>query len=170
MKLQDEVRTRSEDISVDVLSDVVKALKRRGLKVNRSYDIPYVAGYSRDGKTIYIDRHLPRTFRSWTGRRIRVEPFILVHEMVEKALLDELRLHYLHAHQLAIRAERAAVEGAGVSWSAYQRFSKRYEKSIATEHLKKVPRNLDLRPYEDEKDLAILKRMMSRRGSRSAIP
>jgi hypothetical protein len=30
----------------------------------------------------------------------------MTHEIVEKALLDELRLHYLHAHQIAVRAER----------------------------------------------------------------
>jgi hypothetical protein len=55
---------------------------------------------------------------------VRVEPFLLIHEIVEKALLDELRLHYLHAHQIALRAERDAVKAAGVSWWAYQRFMK----------------------------------------------
>jgi len=42
--------------------------------------------------------------------RFRVEPFLLTHEIVEKAL------HYLHAHQVAVRAERDAVKAAGVSW------------------------------------------------------
>ena len=78
--------------------------------VNRDYDIPYIAGYSVDGHTVFIDRHLPRTFR-WLMRTVRVEPFLLTHEIVEKALLDELRLHYLHAHQIAVRAERDAVPG-----------------------------------------------------------
>jgi hypothetical protein len=90
-----------------------------------------------------------------------VEPFILTHEIIEKVLLDELRLHYLHAHQIALRAEQAAVKAAGVSWSAYQRFNKRYEKPIATEHLKKVPKDLDLRPYEDEKDFDVLQRILA---------
>jgi hypothetical protein len=35
-----------------------------------------------------------------------VEPFLLTHEIVEKALHDELRLHDIHAHQMAMRAER----------------------------------------------------------------
>ena len=47
------------------------------------------------------DRHLPRPFR-WLMRKERVEPFLLTHEIVEKALLDELRPHYLHAHQIAV--------------------------------------------------------------------
>src|SRR5436305_4168394 len=123
MKLEREVRHKSEDIENDVLLDVLGAVRRRVRAINRSYDIPYVAGYSTDGSVVFIDRHLPRTFRSLL-RTVRVEPFILVHEIVEKALLDELRLHYVHAHQIAIRAERDAVKAAGVLWSAYQRFIK----------------------------------------------
>ena len=61
------------------------------------------AGYSVDGRTVYIDRHLPRSFR-WLMKTVRVDQFLLMHEIVEKALLDELRLHYIHAHQIAVRA------------------------------------------------------------------
>jgi hypothetical protein len=42
-------------------------------------------------------------------KTVRVEPFLLTNEIVEKALIDELRLHYPHAHQIAVRAERDAV-------------------------------------------------------------
>jgi hypothetical protein len=81
--------------------------------------VPYIAGYSEDGKTVFIDRHLSLTFR-WLLKTAREEPFVLTHEIVEKAQLDELRLHYLHAHQVAVRAERDAVKAAGISWGAYQ--------------------------------------------------
>jgi hypothetical protein len=77
---------------------------------------------------------------------------LLTHEIVEKALLDELRLHYLHAHQIALRAERDAVKAAGVPWGAYESFMKQHEKSIEEEKLVRVPRDLDLTPYRDEKD------------------
>jgi hypothetical protein len=96
MKLEREIRHKSEDITDDVLADVVKALGRR-VRVSHDNDIPYIAGYNADGHTVFIDRHLPRTFR-WLMRTVRVQPFLLTHEIVEKALLDELRLHYLHAH------------------------------------------------------------------------
>jgi hypothetical protein len=76
MKLEREVRHKSEDISDDVLSDTVKSLSRRA-RVSHDYDFPYIAGYSTDGRTVFIDRHLPRTFRSWT-QTIRVAPFLLV--------------------------------------------------------------------------------------------
>jgi hypothetical protein len=159
MNLQAEARHKSEDIADDVLLDAVKAIRRRVRVVNRAYDIPYIAGYSMDGHTVFIDRHLPRTFR-WLLKTVRVEPFLLTHEIVEKALLDELRLHYLHAHQIAVRAERDAVKAAGIPWWVYQGFMKRHEKPIEEEKLLKVPASLDLTPYGDEKDFALLRRLV----------
>src|SRR3954447_13280898 len=41
MKLEQEVRHKSEDIQNDVLLDVVRAIRRRVRVVNRQYDIPY---------------------------------------------------------------------------------------------------------------------------------
>ena len=159
MRLEAELRHKSEDIDSRVLLDAVKAIRRRVRVVNRSYDIPYIAGYSVDGHTVFIDRHLPRSFRSLL-KTVRVEPFLLTHEIVEKALLDELRLHYLHAHQIAVRAERDAVKAAGVSWWAYQSFMKKHERQIEEETLVKVPGSLDLTPYRDEKDFALLERLV----------
>jgi hypothetical protein len=72
--------------------DPVKIAQRDGVgwgrrvRVSHAYDIPYIAGYSADGRTVFIDRHLPRTFRSWT-QTIRVAQFLLVHEIIEKAFL-----------------------------------------------------------------------------------
>ena len=68
MNLQKELRHKSEDINDLVLLDVVRALRRRVRRVSHDYDIPYIAGYSVDGKTIFIDRHLPRTIRSSSSR------------------------------------------------------------------------------------------------------
>jgi hypothetical protein len=159
MKLDAEVRHASEDIDGAVLEDVVQAIRRRVRKVSHDYDIPYIAGYSVDGKTVFIDRHLPRTFR-WLTKKVRVEPFVLTHEVIEKTLLDQLRLHYLHAHQIAARAERDAVGNAGVPWWAYQRFMKKHEKEISEERIQRVPPSLDLTPYRDEKDFTILERLV----------
>src|SRR5712671_3117656 len=161
MNLEQEVRHRSEDIEDSVLLDVVKAIRRRVRIIDRGYDIPYIAGYSVDGNTVFIDRHLPRTFR-WLLKSVRVEPFLLTHEIVEKALLNELRLHYLHAHQIAGRAERDAVKAAGISWSGYQRFMKSHEKPIEEEKLIKVPATLDLTPYRDERDF-LLQRLVRKK-------
>jgi hypothetical protein len=87
--------------------------------------------------------------------------------MIEKALLDELRLHYLHAHQIAVRAERDAVKAAGVSWWAYQSFMKKHEKHIQQEKLRRVPAALDLTPYRDEKDFGLLQQLVRKERSRA---
>jgi hypothetical protein len=91
---------------------------------------------------------------------VRVEPFLVIHEIVEKALIDELRLHCLHAHQIAVRAERDAVKAAGVPWWAYQRFMKKHEKAIEEEKLIRVPADLDLTSYRDEKEFGLLRRLV----------
>ncbi len=74
-----------------------------------------IAGYSRNGKIIYIDRHMPETMR-YGGRNIDTDRYLILHEEVEKTLNDQLGLQYLHAHQIASRAEQAAVRAAGIRW------------------------------------------------------
>jgi len=154
--LEAEVKHWTEDVSDQALLDVIAALERRITKIDRRYDIPYLAGYSKDGSTVYIDRHMPKSL-VYGGHRVQTDRFLAAHEIVEKALLDQLRLHYLHAHQIALRAEQAAVRAAGVEWRAYDRFTKANEKAIGNERLKRVPKALDLTPYRDEKDFEELK-------------
>src|ERR1700678_1767114 len=108
-------------VSSLMMDRALDAICRRVKKFDRKHDIPYLAGYSLDGKTIYIDRHMPQTFKL-SGRNINTDRFLVLHEEVEKTLIDQLGLHYLHAHQIATRAEQAAVRAAGISWRAYDRF------------------------------------------------
>jgi hypothetical protein len=147
-------------VSSIMMDRALDAILRRVKKLDRSHDIPYLAGYSRDGKTIYIDRHMPHSFR-YRGRTIETDPFLILHEEVEKTLIDQLDLHYLHAHQIATRAEEAAVRAAGILWRDYDRFMQKYVKTIGDERLTKVPADLDTKPYRDEHDLDLLKRMMA---------
>jgi hypothetical protein len=132
--------------------------------LDRRHDVPYLAGYSRDAGTIYIDKDLPRSFRT-RGRRVAVDRYLILHEAVEKALLDRLRLSYQHAHQVALRAEQAAVRADGVSWRDYDAFMRRYIKE-ADDVLEKLPKDLDVKPYRDEKDVELLRRMQGTRARR----
>ena len=136
------------------------AVVRRVRKLDRKHDIPYLAGYSLDGKTIYIDRHMPRAFK-FRGRTVETDRFLILHEEVEKTLIDQLGLHYLHAHQIATRAEEAAVRASGIKWRDYDRFMQKHVKTIGDERLSKVPRDLDLKPYRDEHDDDLLRRMLA---------
>jgi hypothetical protein len=147
-------------VSSLMMDRALDAICRRVRKFDRKHDIPYLAGYSLDGKTVYIDRHMPRNFK-FRGRVIDTDRFLILHEEVEKTLIDRLGLHYLHAHQIATRAEEAAVRAAGIEWRAYDRFMQKYVKSIGDERLNKVPKDLDLKPYRDEHDDDLLRRMLA---------
>jgi hypothetical protein len=146
-----------------MLDRALDAVVRRAKRLDRKHDVPYLAGYSKDGKTIYIDRHMPRFFRV-RGDKIATDRFLILHEEVEKTLIDRLGLHYLHAHQIATRAEQAAVRAAGISWRDYDRFMQKYVKRIGDERLTRVPPDLDTRPYRDEHDDDLLRRMLGAIG------
>jgi hypothetical protein len=147
-------------VSSLMMDRALDAVVRRVKHLDREHDIPYLAGYSLDGNTIYIDRHMPQSFK-FRGRVIETDRFLLLHEEVEKTLIDRLGLHYLHAHQIATRAEQAAVRAAGISWRAYDRFMQKNVKRDGDERLLKVPADLDTKPYRDEHDFDLLRRMMA---------
>ncbi len=144
-------------VSSLMMDRALDAILRR-IRLDRDHDIPYLAGYSLDGRTIYIDRHLPEHF-SYRGRKVAVDRYLILHESVEKTLIDELDLHYLHAHQIATRAEEAAVRADRILWSAYDRFMQRFVKEIGDERLTDVPADLDMKPYRDEHDKDLMARM-----------
>jgi hypothetical protein len=145
-------------VSEYMMDRALAAVVRKTRKLDRRHDIPYLAGYSKNAKTIYIDRSLPKSFR-FRRRRINTDRFLILHEAVEKALMDQLGLDYLDAHQIATRAEQAAVRASGMTWHAYDAFMKKYVKKSGDKKLSKVPRDLDLKPYREERDSALLRRM-----------
>ena len=147
-------------VSSLMMDRALDAIVRRVKNLDRNHDIPYLAGYSQDGKTIYIDRHMPKSFK-YRGREIDTDRFLILHEEVEKTLIDQLGLHYLHAHQIATRAEQAAVRASGLTWRVYDGFMQKYVKEIGDERLTNVPADLDTKPYRDEHDMELLRRMLA---------
>jgi hypothetical protein len=145
-------------VSSLMMDRALDAVIRRARKIDRNHDVPYLAGYSVDGKTIYIDRHMPRLWK-YRRREIDTDRYLILHEEVEKTLIDQLGLHYLHAHQIATRAEQAAIRAAAISWHDYDRYMQKFVKKIGDENLTRVPSDLDLKPYRDEHDDDLLKRM-----------
>jgi hypothetical protein len=148
-------------LSNEILSEAVKTLYKIA-EVNRQYDIPYLAGYSKDGKTIYIDRHLPE-FLIYQHKKYPILQYLVLHETEEKALEDSTGLSYQLCHQLALRGEKAAVEsetfGGRIPWDAYNAFCDKWVKLAGDEKLTKVPSDLDIKPYESEKDIEAIKKI-----------
>ena len=144
-------------IGQKMMEQAMRAIRAR-IHLERGYDIPYLAGYSLDGHTIFIDRHMPKSF-VYKGRKVNTDRFLLVHEAVEKSLIQLLGMHYLTAHQIALHAEQAAVRAEGIEWDAYDEFMQQYIKTIEDERLTKVPDTLDITPYVDFHDAAELRQM-----------
>lgn len=116
-------------------------------RLDRKHDLPYLAGYSIDGKTIYIDRHMPKKME-YRGRSIGTDRFLIIHERWEKSFLDEFSSWgYWPAHQHAERGEEDAEDAAGVPHDVVQKFFKPFIKADQRERLILVPKDLDLTPY-----------------------
>jgi hypothetical protein len=131
---------------------------------DKEYDLPYLAGYSIDGRTIYFDRHLPPMLKySEDGhqREFDPRPYICRHEQMEKACIDIMGWGYPRSHAAANAWERRGVLGAGMMWLPYNRSLLPSVKADMHEKLKAVPRDLDLTPYKgDPKLLAHLRKCM----------
>ena len=129
--------------------------KIAAVPVDRRYDIPYLAGYSTDAKVIYFDRHLKTNM---SGKDLT--KFLKIHEYSEKAIIDIFNIDYQKAHHIATYIEKQAVENNGINWNQYSKYLESYIKKVSKEHLKKVPKNLDVTPYKDEHDIKLLKSLM----------
>lgn len=61
-----------------------------GIKVNRDYEVPYISGPSNDGKTVYVDKHVPTT-ATIDGKTFDTATPLSIHELTERRALE----HYL---------------------------------------------------------------------------
>lgn len=124
----------------------------RPKEVSHGYDIPYLGSYSSDGNRLYFDRHLPDELTIYLdGKKVIFDPIptLILHESLEKALIDVLHYDYAPAHKAATAYERRGVLerlGPGM-WDPYQRVLEKYIKADEHEKLVKVPKDLDLTPY-----------------------
>ena len=142
----------------DMLCKSVNEILKK-IRLDRDHDIPYLAGYNVNWSKIYIDRHLETHFKDHTGRSHQVDRFLILHEATEKAMIDSWGLHYQHAHQIALRAEEAAVRASGILWHDYDQFMQQWIKRADSGQVSKVPADLDLTPYLDENDHDLIKAM-----------
>jgi hypothetical protein len=139
---------------------IARMARGKGLPIVKKYDVPYLGGYSVDGKKIYIDRHIKTNFM---GKDI--SELIRVHECAEKALLDIFHIKYQEAHKIATQIEKEAATKMGINWQHYCDHLDPYIKMVSQEELKIIPPDLDLEPYEDEHDHKILRRLLAARKS-----
>lgn len=142
-------------------SPVVELMNRN---IDDRHDVPYLAGYSKDGSTLYVDRHLAQAapvvdglpFAEW-------EEALLVHELVEKEAIDR-GLTYEKAHlEFATPAEHAVLRELRADPDEYEKELRPYIKAAEHERITKPPKDLDCAAYrgsdaESVKLLAHLKK------------
>jgi hypothetical protein len=139
---------------------VARMARIKSIPIIKTYDIPYLGGYSEDGKKVYVDRHLDTRYN---GRDI--SELIRVHEVAEKALIDIFGMKYQQANFIATHLERKAADKISVNWEHYCDYLSPYIKQASYEELKLIPRDLDLTPYEDERDNLILSTLTAKKNS-----
>src|SRR5260221_10795186 len=131
--------------------------------LDRTYDIPYLGGYSADGRTIYLDKDFPIRVQTKDGRSFDPTPFLENHEKIEKAIIDVLGWHYLQAHEAATNFERRTVMQAGLDWHTYNDAIEGWVTKVEHFPIQRVPADLDMTPYlaeADPKTLALMKQAM----------
>jgi hypothetical protein len=150
--------------------------------IDTAHDIADLAGYSVDGATIHVDRHLAAALAAGRiklpGRspqqsaRIVLRALVM-HEHMEKSLIDAKHFSYPAAHEFATLAEHQVVRAAGVSPPAYEAALRPFIKRAAVERIENPPADLDCTPYLDDPDandrrvLAIYRRLGVRDAARA---
>jgi phosphatase NudJ len=122
-------------------ADLGKGL--RNTIVDRRYWVPGLAGSNLEGSTTYIDSRLPESFKGY-----HTDKYLLIHEVTEKWLMDKLGFDYGYAHNIALAAERYAVEADGLEWNEYESFMWNFIHKYCMPHM--VPK--DKRPPDLDPD------------------
>lgn len=131
----------------------------RAYTVDRSHTPPYVAGYSNDGHCIYLHKDFPKQI-DVNGKKFDPTPFVILHERVEKAMLDWTREHdgkqidYKTAHNnYATQAEHEALKAqlgfTDADIRSYDATMKQVAMKLARQPNKEVPAAIDKTPYRD---------------------
>lgn len=118
-----------------------------GGKVDRSHDIPYIAGISKNNRCLYVDRRLPKTL-TVKGKTFDPAKYLRVHETHEHMLMTKQGMSYEKAHQSATEKEKAAVKTDGIDWNGYQAEMRGFAKETEHERHARKPKDLYLGPYK----------------------
>lgn len=118
----------------------------RSIAVDNSHDIPYLAGSSNDGKTVYIDRRVPATM-TVGDKTFDPRKYLMVHELRENHEMTINGQPYETAHRAALNVEKAAVEGDGINWNGYQEQMQKMAAQTQRESPTNPPSDLYTKPY-----------------------
>ena len=126
---------------------------RMAEQIDDTHTVPYGAGISQDGQTVYVDKNLPATIRvkRQDGSIAEMDPrkYLAIHEPTEYDAMEKGGEDYTTAHEEhANPAERAIVEHDGWNWTDYNnKILAEIAKVSAPEDANDVPKDLYEKPY-----------------------
>ncbi len=134
------------------------------VKVDHNHQIPYLAGYSISGKTIYFDKNFwPKRFCKYQGRVYDTTDFILLHEVGEKYILDRFHFTYQVAHHIITHIELKAVDDCKFNSRVYTKFLHPFIEQSYNQKFTNVPKDYDMTPLICEKEHKLIKQIMANR-------
>lgn len=139
-------------------SSRIRARLDEKYSVDRTYDIPYLSGCSNNGKVIYLDRHLP-TVLKFGPKVSALAPYLILHERMEKALIDLMDMEYEEAHKIASYVERKELEENRIDPYHFELALDPYIKADKLNKIERTPWNLNLKPYYDSRDIRLIARI-----------
>lgn len=120
------------------------------MKVDATHEVPYLGGVSKDGQTIYIDYRFPVKYQQKDGRVVEPHKYLVFHELAEFTLMSNGE-SYNQAHRKAAQLEKEFLAEDGVNIKEYYEHVYYYvQKAMAKIDIKKVPVDLDIRPYVED--------------------
>lgn len=144
-----------ETLLMELVNDVYQYVAAHDITINNSYEVVCLAGYSVEGKTIYIDCRLPRWLILKDGRKIDLYKYLIIHEIGEKIIEDSMGYKYPYAHEFSTGSlERKAVENDKIKWDEYQDFMLKEVQKL--KKFSEAPPDIDTRPEKDTHDYYLL--------------
>ena len=156
--LNTDLTKENKDLSEftrEQLDEIMKSEHLEDVEVVHDEDVPYEANRSIDEERVYIDKDIPLKMTLKDGRVISIVKYIKLHELSEKRFMDA-GFKYEDAHKLATQIEKAAVEADNIPWDEYSAHLRGYARSTM-KHIQQVPKDIDIRPYKDERDPVLKK-------------
>jgi hypothetical protein len=131
------------------------------IPIDRSYRVPYAAGYSADLSILYIDSTIPDSYICWAGELIEDAQLPLIaHELAEMKFLEG-GLGFAAAHREAVWAEIEVLKGLKHPPDEYYLWigthvNRCLEDARAGRMAGLLPPDLSLIPYEADNLLPII--------------
>jgi hypothetical protein len=135
--------------------------------VDRSYDVPWLANRTRDLKTVWVDRRVPKILKCG----INTDESLPWHELPEGQAMDD-GMPYdegdPNAHcDVATPLERRNVESQKPDdpeiWKKYTDEMDGFIRAVDDETIERVPLDMDLRVFADD-DRALLEKIMAKQA------